>query len=384
MRFRWNPLEKTRPFVRLHPQTSQLDGSQKFESTRVFGQPERTSRPISSSQIDPTHRRNRASSQRWMISDPVHQGLHPIRSPPSYLDTNGAKAAVGVRRAQHGQPRRQSITTRRGYPRGETSGVRKHPLQQQRARKISPIAIAGPNGVRKPHELATRTTRSHHPITMVELVPCILHGSMMLASASRSSRPTLCHRDELDDIEVICRSPCQQTAQARGEACTDDYRAVRRLGLGTQIEQRGDVTRMIADRHDVAPTPHNRSGKRCVGTPWSSENHDIGLLAKCRSRLTIPEISMLECSKHSSLIDVEEVESFWMAAGELSSSVNASGPESDHGQSHQRRSSSVTSRQPPLRGGVPPVPRKRKKVATMPAIEIAATTLRTRVIIGSP
>ena len=49
-----------------------------------------------------------------------------------------------------------------------------------------------------------------------------------------------------------------------------------------------------------------------------------------------------------------------------------------------RRSEPVTSRQPSVCGGTPPVPRMRNRAATIPVIDSAATTRRTNMNIQRP
>ncbi len=56
----------------------------------------------------------------------------------------------------------------------------------------------------------------------------------------------------------------------------------------------------------------------------------------------------------------------------------------DNGDVAHRRSVPVTSRQPSVCGGTPPVPRMRNRAATIPVIDSAATTRRTNMNMGRP
>ncbi len=188
--------------------------------------------------------------------------------------------------------------------------------------------------------------------------------------------------DLVHRLEVGGRLGGEHAGEPGREAGPDHDRDATRLGFGTEVEQAPDVVDRIRHRHD-RDTPGDERARQLDVQAGRGREHDHvgldgcvvrpaltgGLVAQGRGHLVDARRAQVP---HHDLLDR-------VGRGQLAGGTRAAGAQTEDGDAHQRRSSGVSSRQPPRCGGVPPVPRARSTAATMPAIPRATSALRIRV-----
>ena len=103
------------------------------------------------------------------LDRPVHRHAALNADPATQLDTDGADAAFGVRRAQHRQRCGKTVSPRGRLTSGDALDSVELRHQQQRVGERSPVTISTTNGIWKPGEFPARPTGPTHPSTIAPI-----------------------------------------------------------------------------------------------------------------------------------------------------------------------------------------------------------------------
>ena len=210
---------------------------------------------------------------------------------------------------------------------------------------------------------------------------------MMLAGARRAAGSGLGDMDLVNLIKLTSAVASEKTRQARHEAGTYHHRHRPIASFFIKREESPHLRRLIRGGDDRDALMDGPSGKGHLGTGWAGD-HDhvwragdttahtrLGPVAQCGNQLTEARgvrITDLEFVHHT-------------ARSKLASDPCTAGAGTEQQDpSHQRRSSPSSSRQPPVCGGMPPLPRTRIPAANATATAMATRARRARVMMPPP
>ena len=197
---------------------------------------------------------------------------------------------------------------------------------------------------------------------------------MMLPCTGGPTCSDLRYRNRIDHVDQSSRMLRQQTREPWREASADHHRSLSSSSQTVKGQKIACILGSITDGNDMGARLERSLSGLSMMPGRRGQDHDGG---GDPGPFVEPTIGILERFEHSPRsIGVGVMEQQLSAGAELAGNMGASGAQTYDGDRHQRRSGPDTSRQPPSRGGTPPVPRKRKKAASIPAIDSAATTLR--------
>ncbi len=282
-------------------------------------------------------------------------------------------------RAQHRQAGSHPISTRGAHPCRDPRRPGEGGQQEHRVGEFGSVTVEARHRVGEPAQLATRTGRPAHPRPITPVDGLGAQRSVMLSSAGGTTGAGLGHVDLVDGAESDCGVAGQETAEPGRERGASDDVATPLAGFGVEVEEAADLGEVVAGRDHIG-APFERSfGHDSVVAGRGGHDHDGGIVEQlrtpCGGRRRPPQRpghllgpGHVAVGKHEFAQPVKRVE--------LPSGSGPDGAGAHKDDSHaQRRSGPVSSRQPPFWGGTPPVPRRRRTPATMPAV-ITATTAR--------
>ena len=216
----------------------------------------------------------------------------------------------------------------------------------------------------------------------------------MLASTCWPPGSGLGNGDLCDLVETISSMARQDTGQAGGHTRTDDDGDARGPGCCVEPEEVTNIFQGVAERHHTGPASHRFGSNHTVSARGRGQNQHAGLAQHLLGSSMSDHSDAGSNAKGDRSLDCFGVDVMDMhdTAGRFeqrTEHMGARGPDPDDGHIvlltivteedvvGHRKSVPVTSRQPSVCGGTPPVPRIRNRAATIPVIDSAATTRRT-------
>lgn len=189
--------------------------------------------------------------------------------------------------------------------------------------------------------------------------------------------------DLIDGLEGLPTVGREKARQPWGEGGTHDHRDLPLSGLGSELEEPGDVDEVVrAGDHGDATAKVSGCGLD-VGSSRPTEKHRIDLGGGAGGRgVEVGDGTERRAHRRASFrVDLPDGEPFdAIGRGQLASGPGAHRTSADQQDRRHRRSGPDSSRQPPPWGGVPPEPRTRKKATTAAAAPRAMRARRSKVM----
>jgi hypothetical protein len=210
---------------------------------------------------------------------------------------------------------------------------------------------------------------------------------MVLARAGWTTRTDLRYMDLIDLVIIASTVPGEQARQPRHKARTDHDWDFVIGGLVVKSEEATDLRRLVRRRDHRYTCVDSSAGQGDLTARRRRENNGVVSAFD----------SAADPARHPAIKGrCQRIESFLVCISDLECIDEARGPQlpcnartcragtEKENLAHQRRSSPRNSRQPPVCGGTPPLPRTRIAAATAIPTVTATTVRRTMVINPAP